>query len=238
MASARTTLSLPLSASDAEGDRLAWSAQVGTIDAAGRFNPLGGTRVTASMAGNVLTINRVASYLSDFFVRVNVSDGSKAATQTFRVSVSAAAPLRAASVENCRKPSNRTGPSAESPLRHPSVTLPSLDYAGSNLLDLDSNFAASTTAAVFSNASSASLHDEDLAPIGPLRRLDRPGVNAVNRRQPAHAHRPARRRRAALGRPPVISHRRVFQPQPVRRLAGQLNHGPSLANRPAGPRRG
>ena len=52
------------------------------------------------MAGNTLTINRVAGYTADFWVRVTVTDGQHPVSQTFHVSTAAAASSQAAGLSS------------------------------------------------------------------------------------------------------------------------------------------
>ena len=85
------------------GGSIAGSTAIATLGAAYYANPallyqapaltlvaMTGTKVAVSVAGNTLTINRVASYTADFYVRVTVSDGQHSVSETFRVSTAAA----------------------------------------------------------------------------------------------------------------------------------------------------
>ncbi len=89
------TLRLTVTASDPDGDPLRYSAKILTADSMTAYS---GSSVTASMAGNVLTVNRLASYTKDFCVQVTVSDGKSTAFQTFRVSPSATPSARSAAL--------------------------------------------------------------------------------------------------------------------------------------------
>jgi subtilisin family serine protease len=60
------------------------------------YTQLSSSQVAVSMSGNALSITRAANYTGDFYVRVSVSDGAAAAAETFRVSLSNAAPTLAA----------------------------------------------------------------------------------------------------------------------------------------------
>jgi subtilisin family serine protease len=54
-----------------------------------------GSSVTASVIGNTLTINRLASYTGDFYVQVTVSDGVNTSAQVFHVTIEAATTAKA-----------------------------------------------------------------------------------------------------------------------------------------------
>jgi len=90
--------SITLQASDADGDRLTYSAQILTAK----------TGATASVSGNVLKIAPRAGFLGNFSVRVTVSDGITSASQTFQVSVSNRAPLQARIADQTMSRSERS----------------------------------------------------------------------------------------------------------------------------------
>ncbi len=106
MSAGQTRLDDTLSATNPSGGRLTYSAKLLVRNAkSGTLVAMIGTKVTASMAGNRLTINRLASYTGDFYVQVSVSDGAHTSTQTFHVTISptaTAASTTAASTASAR----------------------------------------------------------------------------------------------------------------------------------------
>ena len=79
-----------------------------------------GSNASASVAGNLLSVNRAAGYNSDFFVQVTVSDGTNTSSETFRVSATAAAALQTAALEPvlpvvAEKPSPAVSISSQTP---------------------------------------------------------------------------------------------------------------------------
>jgi len=97
----QNTMKIIVAGTDADGDVLRYSAQIFVPDPRSPSGnalidrevlvPYAGSRVTASMAGNILTINRLSTFLDVFYVRVTVSDGIHSVVQTFRVAPAAAA---------------------------------------------------------------------------------------------------------------------------------------------------
>lgn len=84
---------VPLSASDADGDRLSYSFTAYTIDARTQARtPIASSKVALSFANNNLTIDPAAGFTGAFFVDASVSDGLESVTKTFKVSVGNSAP--------------------------------------------------------------------------------------------------------------------------------------------------
>ena len=99
MSNAQTTLNATLSATNPNGGKLTYSAKLLSHNAqSSALVAMTGTKVTVSVAGNRLTINRLASYTNDFYVQVSVSDGASSSTRTFHVTIGAATSAQAASL--------------------------------------------------------------------------------------------------------------------------------------------
>jgi subtilisin family serine protease len=95
MPHSQTTLSIPLGATDADGDPLTYSVVVTAADPSAKspvYAPVKSGDVSASVSGGVLTITRSAAYTNNFRVQVNVSDGTASASAAFMVSVTNSAP--------------------------------------------------------------------------------------------------------------------------------------------------
>ncbi len=85
MAHALDFFTLPLSASDADKDPIAFSAQVQPID--GQAPP-----VSLSVQGNQLKIDPDARFVGTFTIQINASDGKASDVKTFTVTVNNTAP--------------------------------------------------------------------------------------------------------------------------------------------------
>ena len=77
---------VPLSASDADGDRLALSATAYTVDAKTQLHiSVPANKAALTLSGNQLRITRDANYTGVFYVDVTASDGTNAVLKSFKV---------------------------------------------------------------------------------------------------------------------------------------------------------
>jgi subtilisin family serine protease len=79
-------ITIPLSASDANGDKLTYSATAYTVDTKTQAHvavPSG--KVSLSVSGNQLRITRAASYTGVFYVSATASDGINSVSKSFKV---------------------------------------------------------------------------------------------------------------------------------------------------------
>jgi subtilisin family serine protease len=79
-------ITIPLSASDANGDKLTYSATAYTVNAKTQANvAISSANVSLSISGNQLRITRASSYTGVFYVSVAVSDGTNSVSKSFKV---------------------------------------------------------------------------------------------------------------------------------------------------------
>lgn len=81
-------ITIPLSVSDVDGDRLTLSAKVYAADPKTKAissTPLPGGKVSMSLVGNQLRINRAAGYTGVFYVTLTVGDGANSVVKSFKV---------------------------------------------------------------------------------------------------------------------------------------------------------
>jgi subtilisin family serine protease len=77
---------VPLSATDANGDKLTFSAAAYAIDAKTQAETaIPSSKVTLSLSGNQLRITRATSYTGVFYVTVTASDWANSTSKTFKV---------------------------------------------------------------------------------------------------------------------------------------------------------
>ena len=146
------------------GGSIAASTLVATLSPAYYANPallinaqppvpiaMSGVSVTVSMAGNVMTINRVAGYANNFFIRATVSDGAATCSETFQVSTAAAAATKVASAAIGISDSPAT-PSDVS-VASPSAPLAPLGNASVQTAILSASMLASTVGPAIDTAS-------------------------------------------------------------------------------------
>ena len=153
MPSSQNSFQVRLTATDPDGDRLTYSATAMAIDPlAPRASPMPitGTSVTLSVAGNVLTINRVPGYAKDLIVQANVSDGVSTSSRTFRVSAAGTASMKAAAIA-VEPPA-----AAAIPVRLPALSAP-----------MPRSFSGSVLAWAVIESSTPLRHDDVLARLVP-----------------------------------------------------------------------
>jgi subtilisin family serine protease len=88
-------LTIPLSATDADGDSLTYSAKAYTIDPVTQLptsTQVAANKVSLTLLGNKLTIDPAAGYIGTFYVTVTASDGTNSDAKSFKVSVANSAP--------------------------------------------------------------------------------------------------------------------------------------------------
>jgi subtilisin family serine protease len=79
-------LTIPIAASDADGDHLALSATAYTVDAKTQSHvSVPGSKAALTLSGNQLRITRDASYTGVFYVDVTASDGINTVLKSFKV---------------------------------------------------------------------------------------------------------------------------------------------------------
>jgi hypothetical protein len=79
-------ITIPLSASDANGDKLTYSPTAYTVDAKTQAQvAISSGKVCLSISGNQLRITRASSYTGVFYVTVTVSNGTNSVSKSFKV---------------------------------------------------------------------------------------------------------------------------------------------------------